>query len=122
MQNVRRMMKVVVKRRKVTKQYVAGDLLWNDEVIGNTLEAGDGCLPRGTVMPLSIELFAHGNGVYGKQDSLIRVGEREEGLPDVLLRSRDVYDRLRNSINQYRHRKGKKKRRKKTGEIMLVIK
>lgn len=109
------MMKVVVKRRKVTKQYAAGDLLWNEEVIGNTLEAAEDCLPRGTTMPLSIALFAHGNGVYGKHDSLIRVGEREKGLPDVLLRSRDVYDRLRNHINQHRHRNKKK-------PIMLVIK
>lgn len=114
-------MKVIVKRRKVTKQYIAGDLIWNDEVIGNTLEAAEGCLPRGTEMPLRIGLFTHGNGVYGKQDSLIRVGEREEGLPDVLLRSRDVYDRLRNNINQYRHRKDKHKK-KKSDVIMLVIK
>lgn len=113
-------MKVVVKRRKVTKQYIAGDLLWNEEVIGNTLEAADGCLPRGTEMPLSIGLFTHGNGVYGKHDNLIRVGEREEGLPDVLLRSRPVYDRLRNSINQYRHRKDKKKKKKES--LMLIIK
>lgn len=78
--------------------------MWNDEVIGNTLETAEGCMPRGTTMPLSIRLFTRGNGVYGKQDSLIRVGEREAGLPDVLLRSRGVYDRLRNLINQYRHR------------------
>lgn len=109
------MVKIVVKRRKVTKQYAAGDLLWNDEVIGNTLEAAEDCLPRWTMMPLSIALFTHGNGVYGKHDSRIRVGERREGLPDVLLKSREVYNRLRKHINQQHHRNKKE-------QIMLVIK
>lgn len=113
-------MKVIVKRRRVTRQYVAGDLVWNDVVIANTLEAAEGCLPRGTEMPLSISLFTRGNGVYGKQDSLIRVGERETGLPDVVLRSRRAYTRLRNLINQHRHRKGKKKH-KRSERILLEI-